>query len=196
MLEEKEIIALLKNDDQEALKQLFDTWHSTLCLIAFRIIKDRDQAKDVVQNVFIKLWRNRKQLQITSSLSGYLKRATVNTALNYIESPAYINKQEIEKADLSFYATNSTDHGISYDELKVKSDAAIQSLPVRTRAVFALIRSEEMSYKEVSATLGISTKAVEKEMMKALKILREALKEYLLAAILFFLAYSFNFLQY
>jgi RNA polymerase sigma-70 factor, ECF subfamily len=76
-------------------------------------------------------------------------------------------------------ASHSSDQGLDAAELSMKAEKAILALPERTRLVYTLIRSEEMSYKEVANTLSISTKAVEKEMMKALRILREALKEYL-----------------
>jgi RNA polymerase sigma-70 factor (ECF subfamily) len=181
---EKELIALIKNDDQIALKQLFDGWHHSLCLTAFKIVQDRDQAKDIVQDVFIKFWKNRKKLEIEGSFGAYMKRATVNTALNHIKRIANFKKAELEKSDLSFFSGNSTDQALNHDELVKKSEYAIMRLPARTRVVFTLIRSEEMSYKEVSITLGISTKAVEKEMMKALKLLREALKEFLFTSIL------------
>jgi len=181
---EKELIALIKDDDQKALKQLFDDWHYSLCLIAFRIVQDRDQAKDIVQEVFIKFWKNRKQLEIESSFGAYMKRATVNTALNHIKRIANFKKNELEKSNLSFFSGNSTDQTLNHQELIKKSEYAILKLPARTRIVFTLIRSEEMSYKEVAITLGISIKAVEKEMMKALKLLREALKEFLYTSIL------------
>jgi RNA polymerase sigma-70 factor (ECF subfamily) len=185
MSTETELLARIKNDDEKALKDLFETWHNPLCIIAFRIVKDKDLAKDVVQDVFIKFWKKRKQIEITSSFGAYMKRATINTALNQIETSINFKKQEIEKSDLTFYTGNRTDQLLDHEELKRKSDDAILNLPVRTRTVFTLIRMEEMSYKEVSSTLGISLKAVEKEMMKALKLLREALKDYLYLLILF-----------
>ncbi len=89
---EKELIALLKKDDQKALKTLFDQYHAALCGLANRIVKDKDQAKDIVQEVLIKLWKNRQQLAIASSLNAYLRRATVNTALNHLESISRFNR--------------------------------------------------------------------------------------------------------
>lgn len=181
---EKELLALLKLNDQKALEKFFDLYHKSLCLLAFKICRDKDQAKDIVQEVFVKLWKNRQRLAITGSLFAYLKRATVNTALNYIEGPGVLRNQPLEKTDLTFHSRNITDQALAYDELKKKADDAIQKLPVRTRTIFILLRTEEMSYKEVAETVGISLKAVEKEMMKALRLLREALKDYLTPSIL------------
>ena len=173
------MVTLLKTHDEKALKSLFELYHTSLCLLAYTIVKDNDQAKDIVQDVFIKLWKNRMSLEITSSLNAYLKRATVNSSINFIESGYVKNKHRLEKSNLTFYSRNTADQELTYDELKKRADDSIQNLPIRTRGVFTLIRSDEMTYKEVAETLGISVKAVEKEMMKALKLLREALKDYL-----------------
>ena len=177
---EKEILALLKRDNQSGLKILFEEYHGPLCALAFRMVADRDIAKDIVQEVFIKLWAHRQKLAITFSLSAYLKRSVINTALNYLEKDKRSSKVGLEQIGDRPHG-NFSDQKISFDELSAQIDQAINNLPVRTRSVFILIRKEEMTYNEVSAALGISSKAVEKEMMKALKLMREMLKNYLLA---------------
>src|SRR5688500_14750705 len=82
LMDEKTLVALLKKDDPSAIRTIFDRYHTSLCRLVYRISRDEDQSKDIVQDVFIKLWRNRQQLEITGSLEAYLKRAAVNTALN------------------------------------------------------------------------------------------------------------------
>jgi RNA polymerase sigma-70 factor (ECF subfamily) len=178
-MDEKNFSELLRKGNLSAIKYIFDAYHPGLCLLAYRILKDTDQAKDVVQDVFIKLWGNRHDLEITGSLKAYLRKATVNTALNFVRSSRRFNKQELEQTDLSAFGANSTEEDIFYEELTQKANKAIDDLPGRTRIVFTLIRAEEMSYKGVAETLQISTKAVEKEMMKALRLLRDALKDHL-----------------
>ena len=80
-MNEKELLELLKTGDPVAFKYFFAQNHTRLCLLAHRIVNDHDQAKDIVQDVFVRLWRNRAGLQITSSLASYLGKATINTAL-------------------------------------------------------------------------------------------------------------------
>jgi RNA polymerase sigma-70 factor (ECF subfamily) len=178
-IDEKHFAELLRKDDLSAIKYIFDAYHPALCLLAYRILKDTDQAKDVVQDVFIKLWGNKHNLEITGSLKAYLKKATVNTALNAVRSSKRFTREELEQTDLSAFGSNSTEEDIFYEELTQEANKAIDGLPVRTRIVFTLIRTEEMSYKDVAEALHISTKAVEKEMMKALRLLRDALKDHL-----------------
>lgn len=173
------MIKRLQQHDRGAMQVLFECFHAELCQKAYRLLDDEDEAKDVVQEVFIKLWKNRSQLQIHTSLKAYLSRAVVNTSLNWLEKQKKFNKVALEKAAPLPADSFSQEQEQITAELTRFAERAIQHLPSRTKAVFVLIRQEEMSYKQVAETLGISLKAVEKEMMKALRLLREALKEYL-----------------
>ena len=175
---ENELLSLLKKDDQSAIKIIFEKYHASLCILAFRLTKNRDVSKDIVQDVFTKFWNNRKSIEITSSLSAYLKRSVINTSLNQLEKDNRYSKIELEKLTHHPLASAS-DQDHSFNEISAHLERAINTLPVRTRAIFLLIRREEMSYKEVSDSMNISLKAVEKEMMKALKLLREMMKNFL-----------------
>jgi len=186
-MDEKDLISRLNIQDESAMQELFYAWHAKMCIIAWRIVKDREQAKDIVQEVFIKLWRNAPGLAITTSLEAYLKRAVVNTSLNHIEARNRFTKLKLEDAAMNERAVGSAP--LDLDELTRLVNEAISQLPPRTRTVFSLIRSEDMSYREVAAALGISLKAVEKEMLKALKMLRAALRNYL--AVLLMLLHRF-----
>ena len=185
--DEQLLVSRLRQSDPTALESLFFQYHQQLCKVSFRLVNDVDKAKDVVQEVFIKLWKNRESIEISVSLQAYLKRAVINTSLNVIEQDNRSRMVPLE-AGLSQvdHETAATLHDAS--ELELRAHHAVENLPTRTKAVFKLIRMEEMSYKEVAVTLAISEKAVEKEMMKALKLLRQALSDYLpalIAAILF-----------
>lgn len=175
---DNELLVLLQNDDKSAIKILFEKYHAALCLLAYRFTKDKDTSKDVVQDVFIRIWNNRQSIEITSSLSAYLKRSVVNACLNHIEKEKRHSILGVEVLVREPSAATS-DRDYSEHELTMQLEKSIERLPVRTRAVFLLIRKEEMTYKEVAETLNISLKAVEKEMMKALRLLREMLKNFL-----------------
>jgi RNA polymerase sigma-70 factor (ECF subfamily) len=182
-LKEKELLASLKNDEKSAMKILFQSYHTILCSIAFRLVRDQDMAKDLVQDVFVKIWNHRHSIDINYSLEAYLKRSVVNTSLNYLEKIQ--RNRHIEVGTLKDHPeATKADQDHSFSELSKHVDKAIGNLPARTRAVFILIRQEEMSYKEVSESLQISIKAVEKEMMKALRLMRENLRDFLPAVIL------------
>jgi RNA polymerase sigma-70 factor, ECF subfamily len=160
------------------LKDIFLKHHSDLCRVAFRIVADAEKSKDIVQDVFLKLWIKRTDLEISISLQAYLRRAVVNTALNTLKELRHATLPENDVTSLQRSSGNLVEE-THFKELAAVAEGAIESLPPRTKAVFRLIREEEMSYREVSAALEISEKAVEKEMMKALKLLRIQLRDYL-----------------
>jgi RNA polymerase sigma-70 factor (ECF subfamily) len=170
----------LTRGDREVFRQLFDRYHNILYTLSFRMLRDSDKAKDVVQDVFIKLWNNREKIAVTQSLEAYLKRSVVNTTLNVIENDkrhsflSLFNPSNVSAVDLH---KNTTIDDAA--ELERSIDQAIVALPTRTRAVFVLVRLEQMSYDQVSESLQISNKAVEKEMMKALRLLRTQLRHFL-----------------
>jgi RNA polymerase sigma-70 factor, ECF subfamily len=182
--QEKNLLHQLANDDHAAIKALFDHYHGSLCDLSYRVTRDRDLAKDVVQEVFLKLWKNRHQLKITVSVAAYLKRAVVNTSVNALDRKGakIISLHNVHKDAVGFQRQEESEATVN--ELQAMVDRAIDGLPVRTRAVFRLIRFEDMSYQETAESLNISAKAVEKEMMKALRMLRIALKDYLTISVL------------
>ena len=182
-LKEKQLLASLKNGEKSAINILFQSYHAVLCSVAFRLIRDRDVAKDIVQDVFIKVWNNRHSIEINYSFSAYLRRSVVNTSLNYLEKNQRNRHVALETLNVHPEASPA-DQSHTFSELSNQVEKAIQNLPVRTRAVFVLIRQEEMSYKELGESLQISTKAVEKEMMKALRRLRQNLRNFLPSLIL------------
>ena len=177
--EEQSLLQRLQQNDRSAMKELFDTYYARLCRVSYRIVQDAEEAKDVVQEVFVKLWKNRETLQVHTSLFAYLSRAVVNTSLNWLEKQKKFTSTTLDQAEILQVPFNSLEQGQAAEELAHLAEKAVQKLPPRTKAVFILIRHEEMSYKEVAEALEISVKAVEKEMMKALRLLREALKDYL-----------------
>ncbi len=187
MLSEKDLTLLagIARGDSHCFKELFDRYHGRLYALAFQMLRDSERSKDIAQEVFIKLWNNREKISITTSLDAYLRRAVVNATLNAIES----NKRHTFMSIFNPSTVTELDHqkNTSIDdtaELQRSIDQAILKLPARTRAVFVLVRMEQLTYDEVSESLSISNKAVEKEMMKALRSLREQLRHFLTVAII------------
>jgi RNA polymerase sigma-70 factor (ECF subfamily) len=171
------LVKLLQTDALQAIQLIYKKYHLPLFHTAYRILSTEEEAKDVVQEVFIKFWESRLRLEISSSLQAYLHRAVINTALNHLQKNKKTFSTSLEK---SYQISNpATAQPMMKEELEEAIQRAIQGLPTRCRLVFSLNRYEGLSYKEIAASLSISTKAVEKEMMKALKLLRKYLKEFL-----------------
>jgi RNA polymerase sigma-70 factor (ECF subfamily) len=170
----------------EDLESVFRQWYPSLCHVTYKIIRDKETAEDIVQDVFVKMWENRKNLKINISIKSYLYRSCINTALNETARQKKYTKVPAEGAII--IASQNTAENIELEDLHKKIDEGIGLLPPACKSVFILSRFEEMSYKEIAGTLDISVKTVENQMGKALQILREHLKDYLILLILFFLS--------
>ncbi|MBK6400073.1 MAG: RNA polymerase sigma-70 factor [Bacteroidetes bacterium] len=181
---ETEIVLALQNGDEKAMETLFRTYYQRLCNYANTILNDLDESEEVVQQMFVQLWEKREKMEITSSVQSYLFRSVRNTCLNKIKHSKVrqMHAEEVTAlAQQSEPATETTFH----NELQSQIQVAIESLPEQCRLVFKLSRFEELKYSEIAEQLGISVKTVENHMGKALKIMRERLKDYLVVWLLF-----------
>lgn len=176
--EEKYWLERLKEGDEAALRKIFDAFYPDLVARIFRIIPDPDTCQDIAQDVVVELWNRRDTIEIHSSLGAYLNRAAVNRALNYIKSR---NRNVVDgSAEISETADVSDINAVAAEqteELESRLHEAINRLPERCRAVFALSRFEELSHKEIADRLGISVKTIENQITKAMKLLRESLRD-------------------
>lgn len=150
-----------------------------------RFIRERATVEDLAQNVLIRFWEKRHKINITSSIKAYLHRMAINEALGYLRKNKKYTEEEFSTTT-PVGATESVEENYLHSELENKITKAINSLPPKCRAIFQLSRFEDMTYKEIAAKLGISVKTVENQMGKALRVLRERMKDYLHIVFLLF----------
>ncbi len=159
----------MKINTQQDLQLFFKTHYRNGVIQANRIVPDQSEAEDIVQECLIKLWDHRAKANATSPV-GYFKKMVRNKCIDYLR------KQKWETVELQPNQVGQLDHSkLEQMELEAKINATIDSLPDRCREVFMLSRFEEMSYKEIAATLSISPKTVENQISKALKVLSASL---------------------
>lgn len=179
LLSGKELADALHQSDKLVFEQVFKTYYERLCNYANTLVNNMDEAEEMVQNTFLNLWEKRDAIQIHTSVKSYLYQAVHNHSLNRIKHLKVRQKH----ADYYVHTTNeSVDSGtekVIGDELAVKIDEAINSLPNQCRKVFQLSRFENLSYAEISEQLNISVKTIENHMGKALRIMRDKLKDFL-----------------
>lgn len=167
---------------------LFRKFYERLCSYAFTFVADKDACEDIVQEVFVKLWDNRNETDIETSVKSYLYQAVKHACLNSIKhidvSYNYkkYNQNEIEYDQLLDEDT------ITAKELEERIRLNIENLPPERKKIFILSRYENLKYKEIADQLGISIKTVENQMGKALATLRKELVEYLPTLIAAFLS--------
>ncbi len=156
---------------------------------AENIVGDSDSAHDVVQEVFIKLWNKKEEIQSILNPKAYLFKSVINTSITYLEK----NKNKVRLGELKVASQLTSDSELVTKELEGKINEALNALPAKCKAIFILSRFEGMKNKEIAEHLDISLKTVENQMGIAFKKLRNDLRPFLtreFLALLFLLGLS------
>ena len=164
--------------DNRFIKSLFLKHYPGLCDRAYRIVRDRAAAEDVVQGVFLKVWDKRAEIEIGTAWDRYLYRAVTNASLNYLEKEKRLISSEGELSGRQ-RPEDRPDVIHSGEELREAIERALDTLPPKCRAIFVLNRYEGQSYKEIAELLGVSFHTVKSQMSIALAKLKKELGEYL-----------------
>ena len=174
---EKELFNQIKKGDEKAFEIVFHHYYQNLCVFAAKILQDDLAAEEIVQDMFVKIWEKRQQLEIKSSLKNYLVRSVKNHCLNFIKHNKV--KETHVKNTLSELNNEAAvkDSFIEIDLMK-KIEESINSLPEKRQEAFRLSREEGLKYREIAEKMGVSIKTVETQMGLAMKTLREKLKNY------------------
>ncbi len=157
--------------DKDSLEKLFREYFPPLISFARKILMDEDDAREVVQKVFVNLWEKREEIDLSTSLKSYLFTSVHNRSLNVIRDRKKFSSEEVPDMAGDWDVSAQ----IESMELEEKINEALKALPEKCRQIFELNRFDGLKYSEIAAQLEISVKTVENQMSKALKMLREKL---------------------
>lgn len=158
---------------------LFKTFYQPLCNYAYTFIQDRDEAEEIVQSTFLSVWEKRDGMEIRTGVKPYLYAMVRNACLNVIKHEKIKQKHVTAELALAERSVESVSRTVMASELETRISEAMEKLPEQCRLIFKLSRFEELKYAEIADQLELSVKTVENQMGKALKIMREQLKDYL-----------------
>ncbi|OIR14169.1 ECF RNA polymerase sigma-E factor [mine drainage metagenome] len=180
-LEPEEISKSLKEDittgNEHAFRQLYNSVSKQLIEFAYSMVKERDAAFDIVDDVFVRLWKNRLNVCTIINLKVYLYKAVKNTSLNYISKKARENINEpFDHIDIQINNGINPENKMIMSEIYEKIDAAVNSLPPRCKIIFKLVREDGLKYKEVAEVLNISENTVDAQMVIAVHRISEAVR--------------------
>ena len=178
-LQQDQLIASLKAGNITAFEMLFRTYYQPLCNYAYTFVADRDEAEEIVQTTFLNVWEKRESLAIHTAVKPYLYAMVRNACLNVIKHEKIRQQHAAVEMAMAERSVESVARTIVASELESRIYEAMDKLPEACRMVFKLSRFEELKYAEIAAQLNISIKTVENQMGKALRIMRDQLKEYL-----------------
>jgi RNA polymerase sigma-70 factor (family 1) len=179
MLEDdlQNLVKKLKASDHDAFKMIFDRFQQHIFHFLYFKTKDEALAEDMLQEVFLKCWNARHNLDETRSLRNYLYTIADNLVLNHIRHGKVMERHRDESQASETSNLDNPQFILEEKEWHVRLRKAIDDLPEKPRIVFLMSRMEDLSYQEIADRLTLSVKTVESHMTKALKILREKLSK-------------------
>jgi RNA polymerase sigma-70 factor, ECF subfamily len=171
----------LKEGNESLFEELFREYYARLCGYALKYVWEKDQAEEIVQDLFFNLWNKRATLVITISVEAYLFRSVRNSCFNYLKHMNVRDQHADYIKETTQHFSGSVQESMELMELQEQIDKAIEEMPPERKKIFMMSRSEGLKYKDIAEKLDISIKTVEAQMGKALEFLREKLAEYLVA---------------
>jgi|WetSurMetagenome_2_1015567.scaffolds.fasta_scaffold00436_12 RNA polymerase sigma-70 factor (family 1) len=180
---EKVLISKFKVGDSIAFSDIFTAYYKDLVMFAARFFNNLNDAEEIVQDTFVKLWEDREIIDINVSLRSYLLKTIQNKCIDWYRHKRIIQDHYDYITETSIKYVRDAEGYILHSELQQQIEKALNSLPNEVSHVFRMNRYEGLKYNEISRILGISVRTVEVRIGRALKLLRILLREYLVLVI-------------
>ncbi|HWV68852.1 RNA polymerase sigma-70 factor [Chitinophaga sp.] len=172
-LDDASLLELMKKDDQEAFTIIYNKYWYPLMQHVMKAVRIYSEAEDIVQEIFVSIWKNRARLEIRAALSTYLFNSGRYMAIRNIE-------RNVTRSNYLQRLSDQIDNGgapspetlLHMRELEERIEQAIESLPEKMKEIFNLSRKQQLSYREIAAQLGVSEETVRKQISNALNRLR------------------------
>lgn len=174
-----QLVNRLTNDDRSAFTLIFKKYYSELVHYAHTIISDIMQSEDIVQEIFVKLWENRRKIFINDSLISYLLKAVHNKCVDFIRHHEVTGRYSAFTLKDALDSYNNIDAYILHSEIQARYSSALDKIPSVYSLVYKMNRNESLTYAEIAEKLNVSVRTIEVRMGKALSLLRDELKDFL-----------------
>lgn len=169
---EEDLLQMLRHGSKIAFEFLYNKYYGVMYLHAYNKLRDRETAKDIVQDIFAGIWQKKEDLDIKAGLSSYLYASIRNKVIDYIsKEKSKINYLD-SLADYQERDYSTTDHLLREKMLQQQIENVLEQLPPRLREVFELSRKQHLSHKEISKKLNLSEQSVRTYIKDVLRILR------------------------
>jgi RNA polymerase sigma-70 factor (family 1) len=171
-LTDTELIDLLKEGDHAAFTEIYKRYWPLLYAHSRKMLRDDQEAMDIVQEIFTVLWNRSTELAFTLSLRAYLYSSVRNLTINHINKSKLKNKYISSLAELIEKGASVTDEQVIFADFAGRIEKEVANLPPKMRAIFEMSRNQGLSHKEIAEELDITDHAVKKSINRTLKILR------------------------
>lgn len=175
---DQELSELLRQRDQFAFSEIYRKYWHTLYLHAYKMLQDEDEAKDIIQELFITLWSKAADMEIRTNLKSYLYTMSRNRIINHIRKNRINDDFILMLAEAMPESDNRMVQQIDDRDLIALIEEEINLLPPRMRQVFEMSRKDFLSNKEIAALLGTTEETVKKQISNSLKTIKLKVGKY------------------
>jgi len=182
MLNDEQLAAYFREGDRHAFAEIFERYNDLLYAHAYNKLRNKEEARDIVQDVFVRFWNKHAEVELKSNLSGYLYVMMRNSIFSSISHQSVVKNYAASFNQFKYEGEAITDHLVREKQLSAIIEAEIAALPPRMREVFELRRKENLSNRQIAERLGLSEFTVADQIKKALRALRLRIGMVLLVA--------------
>lgn len=186
-LEEYEFIESIRSGDQTAFRTLYILYREDLYIWIFKFLKTHELSQEVLQDVFLKIWLNRRRIDPERNIKSFIYSVSKNTIIDYLRKIS-LDKSLVESITYEIHSKSThADSNINYREVESHLSELLNRLPEKCRKVYILCKIEGRSHKEVSEILKISPSTINNQIVKASKFVKENWNYHYLFFFIFFL---------
>ncbi|GAA3973148.1 RNA polymerase sigma-70 factor [Pedobacter ginsengiterrae] len=182
-LTDNELFGLIQSGDKYAFEEIYERFNGLLYIYACKLVSDREDARDIVQEIFVYLWSN-PNIKIKSQLSAYLYTAVRYKVFDWLDKNKSKSNYLLSLENFIEQGNCITDDYIREREFASIIEKEVSLLPPKMRQIFEMSRQQNLSQKEIAELLHLSDKTVKKQMSNALKVLRLKLTSFISLAII------------
>lgn len=188
---EREVIAALKSDSQDAFNEIYSTYARRLYSYCYKFSRTAEDAEEIVQDTFVRLWNSRGKLKSDTNLNNLIftisHRLVINAWHKRMLDPRYITFLEIQEQVAD---SRRAEHAVEYDEFSWRVLSLMDKLPTTQRKIVQYAKMEDLPSKEIARRMNLSEQTVRNQLSLALKTLRSQMKDGKMAVGLLFLLWA------
>lgn len=174
---DERLIARFRKGDMDAFRKIYESHSKSLYRFAFSYLKDSFEAEEIVQDVFLKVWEKREEVDEQKSFTSYLYRITVNKIFNELKHRVVKKKYEQHALKFDQITGETPESSIQFQELNTKLEKLLTELPKQQRNIFIMSRMKGQSNTEIAQTMSLSIRTVENQIYRASKFIKLHLKD-------------------
>lgn len=175
---EYQLLSKLRAGDQESFREIYNLYRKKIYYYAMRIAKSEDVSEEITQEVFIRIWQKKEQINLEMNFEAYIKRITLNHVLNHLKKVSREKSLQEQMFAYIDHIRNHTEEGLYEKELVRVYHEAIDQLPEQKKLIYKMSRNEELTHDEIAKKLNISKNTVKNHMVEASKLIRVAVNKH------------------